>query len=136
MKMADSSDPSFLAAAETRLTRLACPECGGGMAEVSLPSISYFHCHVGHQFGPQTLAAAQAEASEAKLWSAVAALEEQAVVPRHLAGHEPAEPAVDQREGAEERSAHARKARGITELADSIRPICSEIAAPDRPGRS
>ncbi|HEX5296975.1 MAG TPA: chemotaxis protein CheB [Streptosporangiaceae bacterium] len=69
MRMADSSDPGFLAKGETRLTRLACPECGGGLAEITLPSISYFHCHVGHQFGPQTLAAAQAEASEANLWS-------------------------------------------------------------------
>lgn len=50
------------------------------MAQVDLPKISYFRCHVGHQFGPQALAAAQLEASERKLWSAVAALEEQAAV--------------------------------------------------------
>jgi len=121
MKMTDSSDLGFLTAGETRLTRLACPECGGGLAETSLPSISYFHCHVGHRFGLQTLAAAQAEASEAKVWSAVAALEEQVVVLRHLAEHEPAGAAVDQRGGDEEKSAHARKAQEITDLADSIR---------------
>lgn len=120
MKMTDSSDPGFLAASETRLTRLACPECGGGMAEISLPSISYFHCHVGHQFGPQTLAAAQAEASEAKLWSALAALDEQTVVLRHLAEHEPAGRAAGQQDSNEERSAHVRKVREITELADGI----------------
>lgn len=85
-------DPSFLRPGETRLTRLACPECGGGLARVDLPQISYFRCHVGHQYGPQSLAAAQLEAVEQKLWSAVAALEEQVVVQRYLEGD--AEPPV------------------------------------------
>jgi two-component system chemotaxis response regulator CheB len=84
MDMIDSDDPGFLREGETRLTRLTCPECGGGMAQVDLPQISYFRCHVGHQFSPQTLAEAQAEASEKKLWSAVAALEEQSSVLRYL----------------------------------------------------
>ena len=84
-------DPSFLQPGESRLTRLACPECGGGLAQVDLPQISYFRCHVGHQYGPRTLAAAQADASEQKLWSAVAALEEQVVVQRYLEDTEPAE---------------------------------------------
>jgi two-component system chemotaxis response regulator CheB len=84
MDMIDSDDPAFLREGETRLTRLTCPECGGGMAQVDLPQISYFRCHVGHQFSPQTLAEAQAEASEKKLWSAVAALEEQTSVLRYL----------------------------------------------------
>lgn len=81
-----SDDPGFLQPGESRLTRIACPECGGGLAQVDLPQISYFRCHVGHQYAPQTLAAAQAEASEQKLWSAVAALEEQAVVQGYLEG--------------------------------------------------
>jgi two-component system chemotaxis response regulator CheB len=81
-------DPGFLRPGETGLTRLGCPECGGGLARVDLPQISYFRCHVGHQYGPQSLAAAQAEASEQKLWSAVAALEEQAVVQGYLEGTE------------------------------------------------
>jgi two-component system chemotaxis response regulator CheB len=85
LSMIDSDDPAFLSAEESTLTRVTCPECGGAMAQVDLPQISYFRCHVGHQYSPQTLVAAQAEASEAKLWSAVAALEEQAVVARYLA---------------------------------------------------
>ncbi|MFL6160662.1 MAG: chemotaxis protein CheB [Jatrophihabitantaceae bacterium] len=84
MNMADSDDPGFLDEGETKLTRLACPECGGGLAEVDLPQITYFRCHVGHQYAPQTLVAAQAEAAEAKLWSAVAALEERAALRRYL----------------------------------------------------
>jgi two-component system chemotaxis response regulator CheB len=77
-------DPGFLRPGESRLTRLVCPECGGGLAQVDLPQISYFRCHVGHQYGPQSLAAAQAETSEQKLWSAVAAMEEQVMVQGYL----------------------------------------------------
>jgi len=84
MDMASSADPGYLAEGETTLTRLACPDCGGGLAQVDLPQISYFRCHTGHQFAPQTLAAAQAETVEDKLWSAVAALEEQAAVLHYL----------------------------------------------------
>jgi two-component system chemotaxis response regulator CheB len=84
MDMIDSDDPAFLREDESRLTRLSCPECGGGLAQVDLAQISYFRCHVGHRFSPQTLAAAQAEASEQKLWSAVAALEEEASVLHYL----------------------------------------------------
>jgi two-component system chemotaxis response regulator CheB len=87
VSMEESSDLQFLSPEETRLTRLACPECGGALAETVLPQITYYRCHVGHQFGPQSLAAAQAESAEAKLWGAVAALEETAALARHLAGH-------------------------------------------------
>ncbi|HST48336.1 chemotaxis protein CheB [Jatrophihabitans sp.] len=83
MGMADS-DPGYLAEGESRLTRMVCPECGGSLAQVDLPQISYFRCHVGHQYSPQTLSAAQAETAEAKLWGAVAALEEQAAMLRYL----------------------------------------------------
>jgi two-component system, chemotaxis family, protein-glutamate methylesterase/glutaminase len=85
VSMEDSSDLQFLSPEESRLTRLACPECGGALAETVLPRITYFRCHVGHQFGPQSLAAAQAESAEAKLWAAVATLEETAALARHLA---------------------------------------------------
>jgi two-component system, chemotaxis family, protein-glutamate methylesterase/glutaminase len=84
MDMVESANPAFLLEDESKLTRLACPDCGGVMAQVDLPQISYFRCHVGHQFAPQALAAAQAEASEKKLWGAVAALEEQAAVLLYL----------------------------------------------------
>jgi two-component system, chemotaxis family, protein-glutamate methylesterase/glutaminase len=88
VRMEETSDLQFLSPEETRLTRLACPDCGGALAEVALPSISYYRCHVGHQYGPQSLAAAQAESAEAKLWAAVATLEETAALARHLAGHD------------------------------------------------
>ena len=86
-RMADSDDPGFLRPDETRLTRLSCPECSGGLAEIQLGDIRYYRCHVGHQYGPQSLEAAQRDATEAKLWAAAAALEEHAALARHLATH-------------------------------------------------
>jgi two-component system, chemotaxis family, protein-glutamate methylesterase/glutaminase len=85
--MEETSDLQFLSPGETRLTRLACPDCGGALAEAVLPQITYSRCHVGHQFGPQSLAAAQADTAEDKLWAAVATLEETAALARHLASH-------------------------------------------------
>jgi two-component system, chemotaxis family, protein-glutamate methylesterase/glutaminase len=113
VSMEDSSDLQFLSPGETRLTRLACPECGGALAEAVLPQITYYRCHVGHQFGPQSLAAAQAETAEAKLWAAVAALEETAALARHLAAHtETGEDFAGQQNGT---------ANWAADLADSVR---------------
>jgi two-component system, chemotaxis family, protein-glutamate methylesterase/glutaminase len=84
MDMVESDDPGYLREDESRLTRLTCPDCGGRLAQVDLPQISYFRCHMGHQFAPQVLAAAQGDVSDKKLWSAVAALEEQAAVLRYM----------------------------------------------------
>ena len=84
-RMGDSSDPAYLAEDETSLTRLVCPDCGGSLAQIQLPRIAYYRCHVGHQYAPQSLAAAQLESAEARLWSAVSFLEEAAAFSRHLA---------------------------------------------------
>ena len=112
VSMEEGSDLQFLSGGETRLTRLACPECGGALAEAVLPQITYYRCHVGHQFGPQSLAAAQAESAEAKLWAAVAALEETAALSRHLATH------TELRDDADKQS---RTADWAGALAESVR---------------
>jgi two-component system chemotaxis response regulator CheB len=85
--MADSDDPGFLTPDEARLTRLSCPECNGGLAEIEISDFRYYRCYVGHQYSPQSLEAAQRESAEAKLWAAAAALEEHAALARHLAKH-------------------------------------------------
>jgi two-component system chemotaxis response regulator CheB len=82
--MAASSDPAFLRPDESAPMRMACPECGGGLARIDLPRVGYYRCHVGHQYSPRSLEAAQREATEAKLWTAIAALEEHAALARHL----------------------------------------------------
>jgi two-component system, chemotaxis family, protein-glutamate methylesterase/glutaminase len=129
MDMIDSEDPAFLREDESRLTRLTCPECGGGLAQMDLPTISYFRCHVGHQFSPQTLAAAQAEASEKKLWSAVAALEEQTSVLRYLRRGElePA-PLIKDRTPNKDQTA-ASQDRYIDEVATRAASLRSQVRA-------
>jgi two-component system, chemotaxis family, protein-glutamate methylesterase/glutaminase len=113
VSMEERGDLQFLSPGETGLTRLACPECGGALAEVALPHITYFRCHVGHQFSPKSLAAAQTETAEAKLWAAVAALEETAALARHLAVHaEASEDLTYQRNGT---------AKWATDLAETVR---------------
>ena len=113
VSMEERSDLQFLSPGETGLTRLACPECGGALAQAALPRITYYRCHVGHQFGPKSLAAAQTETAEAKLWAAVAALEETAALARHLAAHAQAgDDLADQTDGTAEWAAS---------LAESVR---------------
>lgn len=121
--MEETSDLQFLSPGETRLTRLACPECGGTLAEVVLPRITYYRCHVAHQFAPQSLAAAQADSAEAKLWSAVAALEETAALTHHLAGH------ADLSEGDGDGDGEQRRtAEWATQLAETLRAQIQEGA--------
>jgi two-component system, chemotaxis family, protein-glutamate methylesterase/glutaminase len=115
--MQDSGNLRFLSPEETGLTRLACPECGGALAEVALRRISYYRCHVGHQFGPLSLAAAQAESAEAKLWAALATLEETAALARHLAGHDDLGQSAGQ---------HHETADWATGLAQSLREQIGE----------
>ena len=113
VSMEETSDLQFLSSEETRLTRLACPDCGGALAEAVLLQITYYRCHVGHQFGPQSLAAAQTDTAEEKLWAAVATLEETAALARHLAAHTGP--------GGEDADEQASTANWATSLAESLR---------------
>jgi two-component system chemotaxis response regulator CheB len=125
--MEESSDLQFLSPGETGLTRLACPECGGALAEAALPHITYYRCHVGHQFGPQSLSAAQVEAAEAKLWTAVAALEETAALARHLAAAHPDS-------GNDLASQRNSTVRWATDLAETVRTQLRTTPEADAPG--
>ena len=98
----------------TRPGSPACraPSCNGGLAEVDLTGLRYYRCHVGHQYGPQSLEAAQREAVEAKLWAAAAALEEHAALARHLAGRSAAgsgDSVAERYRQAADRSAHTAR---------------------------
>ena len=128
VNMEESSDLQFLSPGETRLTRMACPECGGALAEAVLPHVTYYRCHVGHQFGPQSLEAAQAETVETKLWAAVAALEETAVLARHLATHADAG-----RDLAQQRNVTAKWA---TDLAEGVRAQIRKTPDADQPSHA
>jgi two-component system chemotaxis response regulator CheB len=61
-----------------------CPECGGVLWERADDTLARYRCRVGHAYSPETLLAAQTEAHEAALWSALRALEEKAQLTRRL----------------------------------------------------
>jgi two-component system, chemotaxis family, protein-glutamate methylesterase/glutaminase len=127
MTMADSGDPRYLSPEETNLTRLSCPDCQGSLAQIDLPTISYYRCHVGHQWSPQTLAAAQTEAVENRLWAVTAALDEQAALRRHLASHTHGDSArTDPAE-------HRRAAQRATHLAGTLRDILTSPPDDEEP---
>jgi two-component system, chemotaxis family, protein-glutamate methylesterase/glutaminase len=115
-------DVGFLSPDETRLTRLACPECGGALAQGELGDISFFRCHVGHQYSLRGLEAAQRDSAEAKLWAATAALEEHAVVARHLANTTSETSPPDYRQTAKEAWETARMLRGRLHQRAGSRP--------------
>jgi two-component system chemotaxis response regulator CheB len=64
---------------------LGCPECHGGMFRSEASGQLHYLCHVGHSWSPDTLLAAQREASEGALYGAAAKLLEEASVLRALA---------------------------------------------------
>ena len=66
----------------------ACPECHGVLLGLKDSQPSRFRCHTGHAYTMTTLVAAMNEAIEDGLWTSVRALEEAALVMRHIADHQ------------------------------------------------
>ncbi|MCA1554007.1 MAG: chemotaxis protein CheB, partial [Chloroflexi bacterium] len=66
-------------------TVMTCPECGGVVWELEQGELIHYRCHVGHTYTAASMLAAQTDALEAALWTAVRALEESATLARRLA---------------------------------------------------
>jgi two-component system chemotaxis response regulator CheB len=64
---------------------LTCPACGGALWETTDGPVVRFACHVGHQYGPESLLTEHSEAVEQALWSAVRILEQHAELRQRLA---------------------------------------------------
>lgn len=64
---------------------IVCPICHGKLTETERNGFQVFHCHVGHSFSLESVAAEQAEEVERALWSAARALEESASLAGRLA---------------------------------------------------
>ena len=66
----------------------ACPECHGVLLHLKGSQPLRFRCHTGHAYSATSLAAAMNEGIEDALWTAVRALEEGALLLRHLSQHQ------------------------------------------------
>jgi two-component system chemotaxis response regulator CheB len=62
-----------------------CPECHGTLWEVRAGEFAHFRCRVGHAYSAESLGAAQNEAVEAALWTALRALEERRSMVQRMA---------------------------------------------------
>jgi two-component system chemotaxis response regulator CheB len=67
-----------------RPSTFVCPECRGTLWQIDSSRPPRFRCHTGHAFSLASLAAAQSQATEDALWSAVRALQEKETLLRRV----------------------------------------------------
>ncbi|MDO9710688.1 chemotaxis protein CheB [Paracraurococcus lichenis] len=65
-------------------SRMSCPQCGGVLNEIEDPKTTRFRCQIGHAYGPESLAASQADALEEALATAVRTHHERQVLFRRM----------------------------------------------------
>ena len=111
-------DPGAIEASERPgvPTGFTCPECHGALWELRDGDLIRFRCRVGHAFSSDTLVDEQVKALEAAIWTALRALEENAMLMRRLetraqkhGRHETARRYERQARTIEERAAVVRK---------------------------
>ena len=68
-------------------SNFACPDCHGVLLRMKEATRIRFRCHTGHAYSAESLMAEIDEAVEAALWNAIRAVEESALLMRHLAIH-------------------------------------------------
>ncbi|WKB53567.1 chemotaxis protein CheB [Eleftheria terrae] len=64
---------------------LTCPECHGTLWQVEDGSRLRYRCHTGHAYSELSLRESQRESTEAALWAAVRALQEEAMMAKEMA---------------------------------------------------
>jgi len=110
--------------AGSRPSAFTCPLCGGSLWHNEEGSYEHFRCRTGHAFSPESLFALQSKSTEAALWEALRALEENAALSGRLARQTRGGPhAADQerfrmRQRAAER--HAEELRRILMRPDGL----------------
>jgi two-component system chemotaxis response regulator CheB len=95
---------------------IGCPDCHGGMFEVTDNGNLHYVCHVGHSWSPETLLTTQREVTESALYNAASKLLEEAAVLRRLAELASTGDAADSERAAE----HLREAERAEQRAARI----------------
>jgi two-component system chemotaxis response regulator CheB len=96
----------------------ACPECHGVLLQLKEDAPLRFRCHTGHAYSADSLLSEITENVEASLWNAIRAIDESAMLLRHMAEHVGeaesadgvAEQFLEKAEEAERRSGMVRRA--------------------------
>jgi two-component system, chemotaxis family, protein-glutamate methylesterase/glutaminase len=65
----------------------ACPECHGTLLQLKENGRTRFRCHTGHAFSADSLLSEITEHVEASLWGSIRAIDESAMLMRHMAEH-------------------------------------------------
>lgn len=86
-----------------RPSHYSCPDCGGVLWHADSPLDADLRCRTGHAYSFHALERAQRDGVEAAMWTALRALEENALTARRLAS--------DARDGGRGRSADRFAAR-------------------------
>jgi two-component system, chemotaxis family, protein-glutamate methylesterase/glutaminase len=68
---------------------LICPDCGGGMNDITEGKLVRYRCHEGHAFTEHSLVDAQWEKVEYSMWTAIRTMEEQANMLQKMAHRSP-----------------------------------------------
>jgi len=113
-------------------TGLVCPDCRGSLAVRLHRGHAAFTCRVGHSFSTDELIAGKESALELRMWEAVYAFEELAVLLSNLDGHRLADrvEADACRQRATQAAEHAARLRSIIQV---DRPVTPRVSAGDDP---
>jgi len=68
-----------------RPSSLVCPDCSGGLWEITDSHPVRYRCHTGHAYTARSLLHALSEATDGALWGAVRALQEEGILLREMA---------------------------------------------------
>ena len=111
----------------------ACPECHGTLLQLKENGRTRFRCHTGHAFSADSLLAEIGEHVEASLWSSIRAIDESAMLLRHMAEHvRETDPAAA--EGFLARAAEAeRRSASVRSAVFSHETTSAEKVADDAP---
>jgi len=64
---------------------LSCPDCGGGLWEITENKLHRYRCHVGHSYTEEDLVLKQQQGEEATLWVALRMMEERCILLEKMA---------------------------------------------------
>jgi two-component system, chemotaxis family, protein-glutamate methylesterase/glutaminase len=67
------------------LTGLICPDCYGPLERHNYGGVTELKCRVGHAYSPESAIAAQEEAEERSLWTALQMVEQSGILVEKLA---------------------------------------------------